>query len=95
MKQVKFFNTGKWAEHKPHLPQFEVKEGQVLNIPDDVSPETAASAVHANRAVYLEPDHDAEKEAAEKAEKEAAEKAEKEALELSKSLGKNKGKKNR
>ena len=70
MKQVKFFNTGKWAEHKPYMPQFEVKAGDVLNIPDDVSPETAAIAVNAKRAEYVDepnPEVDEHKAALEKA----------------------------
>jgi len=50
MKQVKFFDTGKWAEHKPYMDQVDVKAGDVK----DVSDELAKSAVDAGKAEYVD-----------------------------------------
>lgn len=52
-KEVKFFNTGKWAEHKPYLPQFYVQAGEHKRVPEDISMEIAEIAVAAGRAEWV------------------------------------------
>ncbi len=49
MVKVKMKKAGKWAETQPHLPQFEVKEGDVV----DVSVELAEIMVTAGAATRV------------------------------------------
>jgi len=48
-KEIKFLDTGKYAEHKPYMPQLEVKE---VGEEHTVSREMAESLVDAGKAEY-------------------------------------------
>jgi hypothetical protein len=79
MKQIRFNTPGKWAQHLPYLPQFEVKSGDIKQVPKDITMETAESAVKAGKAEWVtEP---------------VVTMTTEEALKLAKTIGKPKGKK--